>query len=56
MPPPNFEERVQKRLAGSLRLRHYSMALTAVLLVLFIALPLADEDAKDVHSDHSYSW
>jgi hypothetical protein len=46
MPPQNFEERVQKRLANSIRLRRYSMAFSAVLLVLFIALALADGDAK----------
>jgi hypothetical protein len=45
-PTSNFEERVQKRLASSLKLRHYSMAFTAVLLVLFIALALADDDTK----------
>ncbi len=46
MPQSNFEQRVQKRLASSLRLRHYAMALSAVILVLFIALALADEDSK----------
>jgi hypothetical protein len=46
MPTPNFEERVQKRLASSLRLRHYSMALSALMLVLFIALAFADDDSK----------
>ncbi len=46
MPTPNFEERVQKRLANSLRLRHYSMAFSAVWLVLLIALPFADDDSK----------
>jgi hypothetical protein len=46
MPTPNFEERVQKRLASSLRLRHFSMAFSAVLLILLIALALADDDAK----------
>ena len=55
MPTPSFEERVQKRLASSLRLRRYSMALTAVLLVLFIALALADEDAKE-YILSSCSW
>lgn len=46
MPTLSFEERVQKRLASSLRLRHYSMALSAVILVLLIAMMLADDDAK----------
>jgi hypothetical protein len=46
MPQANFEERVQKRLASSLKLRHYSMALSAVMLVLLIALALADDDSK----------
>ena len=32
MPPSNFEQRVQKRLASSLKLRHYSMAFSAVWL------------------------
>jgi hypothetical protein len=47
MPTSNLEERVQKRLASSLKLRHFSMALTAALLVLFIALALVDDDAKE---------
>jgi hypothetical protein len=46
MPTANFEERVQKRLASSLKLRRYSMALTAVLPVLFIVLALVDDDSK----------
>ena len=46
MPTANFEERVQKRLASSIRLRRYSMALTAVVLVMFVALGLADADSK----------
>jgi hypothetical protein len=46
MPTASFEERVQKRLASSIRLRRYSMALSAAMLVLFIALWLADDDAK----------
>jgi hypothetical protein len=45
-PTSNSEQRVQKRLASSLRLRHFSMAFTAVLLVLFIALALVDDDTK----------
>jgi len=46
MPTADFAERVQKRLASSLRLRRYSMALTAVLPVLFIVLALVDDDSK----------
>ena len=46
MPTANFEERVQKRLASSIRLRHYSMALTAALPVFLAALVLADDDSK----------
>jgi len=46
MPLANSEERFQKRLASSLKLRHFSMALSAVMLVLFIALALADDDSK----------
>jgi hypothetical protein len=46
MPQSTSEERVQKRLASSLKLRRYSMAFTAMMLVLFIALALADDDAK----------
>jgi hypothetical protein len=46
MPQANSEERFQKRLASSLKLRHYSMAFSAVMLVLFIALALADDDSK----------
>jgi hypothetical protein len=46
MPTLSSEERFQKRLASSLKLRHFSMALTAVWLVLLIALLLADDDSK----------
>jgi hypothetical protein len=46
MPSSNFEERVQKRLANSLRLRRYAMTLSAVLLVLGIAFALAEGDSK----------
>lgn len=46
MPTSNIEERVQKRVASSLRLRHSSMALTAVVPVLIIGLALADDDSK----------
>ena len=46
MPPPNFEERVQKRLANSLRLRRFAVTLSAVLLVLGIAFELAEGDSK----------
>jgi hypothetical protein len=46
MPTPGFAERVQKRLASSLRLRRYSMALSAVIPVLIIALAFVDDDSK----------
>ncbi len=46
MPASNFEERVQKRLANSLRLRRYAMGLSVVLLVLGIAYALAEGDLK----------
>jgi hypothetical protein len=46
MPTSNFEERVQKRLASSLKLRHFSMALTAAVPVFLVALALADDDSK----------
>ncbi len=47
MPTATSEERFQKRLASSIRLRRYSMVLSSVMLVLFIALALADDDAKE---------
>jgi hypothetical protein len=46
MPSSNSEERFQKRLASSLKLRRFSMALSALLLVLLFAFMLADEDSK----------
>jgi hypothetical protein len=46
MPPSNFEERVQERLANSLKLRHYSMTLSALLLVLGIVFALAGGESR----------
>jgi hypothetical protein len=46
MPTSNFEERVQKRLANSVKLRRYSFTLSAILLVLGIVLELAEGDSK----------
>jgi len=46
MPPLNFEERVQKRLANSVKLRRFAMTLSAVLLVVGIAFELAEGDSK----------
>jgi hypothetical protein len=46
MPQLNLEERVQKQLASSIRLRHFSMALSAVVPIFIIALALADDDSK----------
>jgi hypothetical protein len=46
MPTSNFEERVQKRLTNSVKLRRYSFTLSAILLVLGIVLELAEGDSK----------
>lgn len=46
MATSSFEDRVQKRLASSLKLRRYSMTLSAVMAALLIALALADDDSK----------
>jgi hypothetical protein len=46
MPMSNFEERVQKRLASSLKLRHYLMTLTALILLPLILFPLVDPDTR----------
>src|SRR5271170_5219410 len=46
MPPLNFEERVQNRLANSVKLRRFAMTLSAVLLVVGIAFELAEGDSK----------